>query len=116
MPPKLDAIFFATAAGNEPVRDWLLSLVREDRRAIGSDIAYVQWKWPLGKPRVDHVRGGVWEVRSNLGTRTARVLFAVSESEMILLHAFIKKTRTTPPGDIALALSPWSDWQDAENK
>jgi phage-related protein len=31
------------------------------------------------------------------------VLFAVEESEMILLHAFIKKTQQTNPADIELA-------------
>jgi len=61
--------------------------------AIGEDIAYVQYKWPIGKPRVDHLRGSVWEVRSKLGNRIARVLFAVEQSEMILLHAFVKKTQ-----------------------
>jgi phage-related protein len=32
-------------------------------------------------------------VRSKIGNRIARVLFAVEESEMILLHAFVKKTQ-----------------------
>lgn len=53
---------------------------------------YVQYKWPIGKPRVDYLRDSIWEVRSKIGNRIARVLFAVEQSEMILLHAFIKKT------------------------
>jgi hypothetical protein len=53
---KLPAIFYRSASGDEPVRDWLKGLDKADRQAIGEDIAYVQYKWPIGKPRVDHLR------------------------------------------------------------
>ena len=69
---------------------------KEDRRSIGEDIAYVQYKWPIGKPRMDHMRGAIWEVRTSLGNRIARTRFAVDDSNMILLHDFIKKTHQTP--------------------
>jgi phage-related protein len=103
VPPRLTAVFFSTAGGNEPVREWLRSLEKQHRSSIGEDIAYVQYKWPIGKPRVDHVRGAIWEVRTGLGNRIARTLFAVDENTLILLHGFIKKTRQTPTADIALA-------------
>ena len=53
---KLPAIFYCSGSGQEPVREWLKSLNSADRKTIGEDIAYVQYKWPLGKPRVDHLR------------------------------------------------------------
>ena len=108
--PRLDASFFRTSLGNEPGREWLLSLSKEDRKAVGTDIAYVQYKWPLGKPRVDHLRGDVWEVRSSLKGRIARVLFAVDGKEMVLLHGFIKKSQRTPSADLALAEARWREW------
>jgi len=36
--PILNVVFYKTDAGNEPVREWLKSLPRNDRRAIGEDI------------------------------------------------------------------------------
>jgi DNA-binding phage protein len=43
---------------------------------------------------------GLWEVRSDLTQgRIARVLFCIEDSRMVLLHAFVKKTQKTPPGD-----------------
>lgn len=48
--------------------------------------------------------GPVWEVRSTIGNRIARVLFAVEKAEMVLLHGFIKKTQQNTPADIELAL------------
>lgn len=107
--PKFQATFYRTGAGGEPVRDWLLSLPKEERRQIGKDIAYVQYKWPIGKPRVDHLRGGIWEVRTGLESRMARVLFAVSGQEIVLLHGFIKKTRRTSTDDIKLAEKRWNE-------
>ena len=68
-------VFFRTTSGKEPVRDWLKGLSKDERRKIGEDIAYVQFKWPIGKPRVDHLRGALWEVRTALGNRIARTLF-----------------------------------------
>jgi phage-related protein len=111
---RLDAVFFRSKVGNEPVREWLKSLAKEQRKTIGEDIAYVQFKWPIGKPRVDHLRGAVWEVRSSLDNRIARTLFAVEGGQMVLLHGFIKKTHHTPDSDIELALKRFKEWQRGE--
>ena len=112
---KLPAIFYRSASGDEPVREWLMTLEKSDRQVIGEDIAYVQYKWPIGKPRVDHLRGSVWEVRSKIGNRIARVLFAVEHSEMILLHAFIKKTQQTNASDIELATKRLKEWKNGQD-
>lgn len=96
------------------MREWLKSLDKADRQAIGEDIAYVQYKWPIGNPRVDHLRGSIWEVRSKIGNRIARVLFAVEQSEMVLLHAFVKKTQQTNPSDIELAINRLKEWQHGQ--
>lgn len=116
MLPKLRAVFFATNGRREPVREWLLGLTPEERKQIGTEIAYVQFKWPIGKPRVAHVRGAVWELRTQLPNRIARVLFAVSGDELILLHGFIKQTRKAPKDDIELAETRWKEWQNAEGQ
>jgi phage-related protein len=100
----LPAFFFRTEAGREPVREWLRDLPKAERRIIGEDIMTVQFRWPLGMPLVDSLGSGLWEIRSKLPTRVARILFFVHDEELILLHGFIKKTKKTPPADRALAL------------
>ena len=70
---------------------------------IGADIKTVQFRWPVGLPWVRSLSAGLWEVRSNLADRTARVIFAIDGGEMILLHGFIKKTRKTPAAELELA-------------
>jgi phage-related protein len=101
--PMLGARFFKTDAGGEPLRDWLKGLPVIDRKTIGEDIKTVQFGWPLGMPLVDHLESGIWEVRSRLGTRIARVLFALDGDTMVLLHGFIKKEQKTPRQELDLA-------------
>jgi phage-related protein len=57
----------------------------------------------FGMPLVRKLTGKVWEVRTQLPTRIARVLFTVKGQHMVLLHGFIKKTQATPVQDIELA-------------
>lgn len=86
------------------MRDWLINLSRDDRRIIGTDIQKVEFGWPLGMPYCRPLSSGLWEVRSNLsGGRTARVVFCIVRGELVLLHAFMKKTRKTPQTEIDLA-------------
>lgn len=95
--------FYRTGTGREPVREWLIGLSREDRKAIGEDIKTVQFGWPLGMPLVEKLERDLWEVRTDLDQRISRVLFTVDGDLIILLHGFIKKTQKTPPKDLALA-------------
>ncbi len=91
--PILTVIFYRTEAGNEPVREWLKSLKREDRRTIGEDIKTAQFGWPLGMPLIHKLEPGLWKVRSNLRQEIARVLLTVMGRLMVLLHGFIKKSQ-----------------------
>jgi phage-related protein len=101
--PILSVAFFRTETGREPVRDWLKSLPREERKIIGEDLKTVQFGWPLGMPLVRKLDAGLWEVRSRLAGRIARIFDTADEGKMILLHGFIKKSQKTPADDLALA-------------
>ncbi len=50
---SLTVNFYKSSAGNEPVREWLKALSKNDRKAIGEDIKTVQTGWPLGMPLVE---------------------------------------------------------------
>ena len=101
--PVLRVRFYRTGAGREPVREWLQALPTRERKAIGDDIRTVQFGWPLGMPLVRNLEAGIWEVRTQLANRIARVLFTTFEGEAVLLHGFIKKSRETPPAELRLA-------------
>jgi phage-related protein len=101
---KIPLVFFRTPAGSEPVREWLKELPQEERQAIGRDLLRAQWRWPIGMPLCRPMRGGLWEIRTDLPTRrTARVLICHYRERLVALHGFIKKTRATPDEDLMLA-------------
>jgi phage-related protein len=103
--PILSVKFFAQPSGKEPVRDFLRAQTVEDRRAIGTDIKTVQLGWPLGMPLVRKMATDLWEVRSDLADGIARVLFTVQAGQMVLLHAFVKKSQKTPANELETAVS-----------
>jgi phage-related protein len=100
---RLQVVFFQTQRGNEPVREWLKSLQTDEKRVLGEDIKTAQFGWPLGMPLIRKLEPGLWEVRSNLPSGIARVLFTVEANTMILLHGFVKKSQKTPLDDLQLA-------------
>ena len=100
---RLKVNFYRSESGTEPVRDWLQSLSKNDKKIIGEDIKTVQFAWPLGLPLIRKIETNLWEVRSNLENRITRVLFTVVDDHMILLHGFIKKSQKIPKDDIKLA-------------
>jgi Phage derived protein Gp49-like (DUF891) len=87
-PRPLPLVFWRSAAGREPVREWLREQPRDDQRVLGRDIAKVQFGWPIGLPVCRPLSHGLWEVRSSLPTkREARILFGFHEGMLIALHA-----------------------------
>jgi phage-related protein len=109
--PILNVNFFLTNLAKEPVRDWLKSLEKEERKKIGEDIKLVQFRWPLGMPLVRKIETELWEIRNNLGNgNIARIFFTVKGNQMILLHGFIKKSQKAPQKEIDLARTRKNQW------
>ncbi|MDR0852061.1 MAG: type II toxin-antitoxin system RelE/ParE family toxin [Clostridiales Family XIII bacterium] len=100
---RLKVRFYRTQSGNEPVRDWLLTLEKHDKHAIGADIRTIQYRWPLGMPLVRKIEGNLWEVRSFVTNGISRVFFTVDSDQLILLHGIIKKSKKTPATDLQVA-------------
>ena len=113
---RLPAAFYATGQGREPVRHWLRGLDIADRKAIGEDIKYLEFAWPVGMPLCGSLKNGLWEVRSSISDgRIARIVFCIHEERMVLLHGFVKKTQKTPARDLTLALERMKSLKRGEN-
>lgn len=116
VPPKvIEVVFYQTEAGNEPAKDWLVELSREDRKLMGTAIKEAEFGWPLGLPVVRKMGANLWEVRQNLtGKKIGRMLFTVDNetdpSGMVLLHGFVKKSQKTPKTDLDTAKKRLKDY------
>ena len=95
--------FFRPDSGREPVREWLKSMGHGHRKTIGEDVKTLQFGWPIGMPLARKLDNGLWELRSNLQPGIARTFFTIHESNIVLLHGFIKKSQKTPAKELALA-------------
>jgi phage-related protein len=104
---------YRTAAGQRPVKKFLMGLPDEHRAAVADAMREVREKGERdGGAR--HLRRRIWEVRVDQGELTYRVLFAsVGERGRILLslEGFAKKTRKTLPATIDLAETRFKDWE-----
>lgn len=96
-------VFYRNAAGAEPVLEWLKSLPAGERKGVGRDLMRAQWRWPVGMPLCRPLGGGIWEVRSNLSSRIARVMVCIHDGSIVALHGFIKKAQKTPQADLVVA-------------
>nr|WP_239447132.1 type II toxin-antitoxin system RelE/ParE family toxin [Treponema sp. Marseille-Q4523] len=101
---KLQADFFKTENGNEPVRNFLKVLSSEDKKSVGADIMAIEMSWPVGYPKVRKMDTDLWELRTSISDkRICRIFFTVSGKKMVLLHAIIKKSQKTPLENLELA-------------
>ncbi len=98
-----EVVFYRLTSGREPVREWLKQLDSVSRRKIGRDLYTLQLGWPVGMPLARKLEAGLWEQRSKVVNRIARVMFTEKTGRLILLHGFIKKAQKTPASDLALA-------------
>jgi phage-related protein len=99
----LEVVFFESESGNQPARDFIKSLTKEEKRIIGADVRIVQNSFPIGLPLVRKLRPKLWEIRSDLKDGINRVFFTFINEKIILLHGIVKKTQKTPPKEINVA-------------
>lgn len=103
-PKRLQAVFYQTEAGTQPVLDWLRALEAKDRLIIGQDIRTVELGWPIGMPVCRPLERGLYEVRSSIqaGKVEARVYFTITAGLMVLLH-YQQGHKARQAADIATA-------------
>ncbi len=102
---------YETGAGRRPVKEFLETLSEKDGAAVAVAMEEIQEE---GLKAARHLRGKIYEVRTD-GTRvTYRILFAPQgrRSQVLLtLASFEKKTQKTLPQMIRLAQRRLRDWE-----
>jgi hypothetical protein len=66
--PEYKVVFYRTAQGAEPVREWLQMLDKPERLQLGKAIQMLQRNGPaLPMPYADRLGGGLYELRERIG-------------------------------------------------
>lgn len=96
------SVLFKTDSGREPVTDWMVdNFKKQEREEINTDILFVAEYFP-NVPKSGMVRKisgyeDIWEIRIRFANKTQiRIFFLEHNSDLVILHGFIKKTQKTP--------------------
>ncbi len=108
--------FYRTAAGQTPVREFIIQLSLDDQVAVASAMKDAeQDTFQVAR----HLREDIYEIRASGPTQSFRLLFALEGhygQVLLALEAFSKKTQKTPPQEIARAEAHLKDWRQRSQK
>jgi len=105
-------IFYTTERGDSPVDDFLDSLDKKSRAKVAAHLSLLEEQGPnLKRPYADIVRGKIRELRIQQSSNQYRILFFFQvRDQIVLTHAFTKKTQQLKEKDIELAEKRMEDW------
>ena len=98
-------IFYWNERGDEPVRDFLLTLPIKNRKKIAVWIDLLKQEGPhLRRPYADKVKDKLYELRIRQSSDQIRILyFFLLGHKLIMLHGFRMKSSAIDFSDIQLA-------------
>ena len=110
-------IFYADAKGNEPVKEYIISLKQKGTkdslvkfRKIQDYIKVLKTNGTrAGEPYVKHLDGDIWELRP---MKDRILFFAYNGNDIVLLSQFRKMTQKTPPREIKKAKRLMNDYKE----
>ena len=106
--------FYKDSHGEVPVLEYMRSLAKRTGKDARINLQKItdyinllrQYGTTLGKPEIDYLGDGIWELRPIRN----RILFVVwHDNCFILLHHFIKSTQKTPKREFEKAKREYSE-------
>lgn len=96
----------------EPVKDYINDLDEETQGKIHARIELLREnKGRLCFSYTSHITGKIWELRVDFGKSHHRIFYFVCVGKrIVLLHAFLKKTKKIPPGEKEKAINNYKDF------
>lgn len=115
-PRCLQARFYRTVDGTEPVNDFIESLTVEEQVVLDHQIDLLnrldETHPHLAFPHSSQISGELRELRCHYGSKHYRILYRRSHLFLILLHAFRKTTPKIPPTEIQIAKVRFDDFKN----
>ncbi|MBA3066198.1 type II toxin-antitoxin system RelE/ParE family toxin [bacterium] len=104
--------FYRTQRGDYPVRDFISEINKRDRAKIYRYIVFLQEKGAaLRRPYTAQIKGKLRELRIRVADGNVRIFyFFFLKKDIILLHAFKKKSQAVPEQEISNAEKKMRDF------
>ena len=114
---RFEAEFYEKDNGDQPAREFLLSLDKKMRAKMIMIIGVLQDNGnELREPYSKHLSEGIFELRAKVGSDISRVLyFFYIDQHIILTNGFVKKTQKTPQQEIEKAKKYRADYLRRRN-
>lgn len=104
--------FYILSSGRNPIKEFIDSLNKQAQAKIERIFQYVEVYGLLAVlPHVKKVTGTpFWEIRI-LGKNNIRILYVIpSQTQIVVLHAFSKKSQKTPLHELKLTYQRYQNW------
>ncbi|MEI8068060.1 MAG: type II toxin-antitoxin system RelE/ParE family toxin [Candidatus Shapirobacteria bacterium] len=105
--------YYISQNGNNPFSDFLDSLEHKQQAKILRLIFQIEEYGLISiLPHTKKLSNTpFWEIRI-LGKDNLRIIYLIpTENEIVILHAFNKKSKKTPTKEIQIAINRYSDWK-----
>ena len=108
----MNITFYETASGRSPVTDFIDEQPVRDQAVIVASLEGVE-EHGFGAKAVQfrQLEGKLWEIKIKAPSGGYRFLyFTLNKENLVILHAFKKKTQKTPTKEIKTALRRLKEW------
>lgn len=107
--PETQVVFYQEIDGEVPVLEWLMQLVKQNRKGYANCVARIGQLaangYELRRPAADYLTDGIYELRAKHVRVQYRILyFFHGQNFAILAHAITKEEEAVPAIDIERAL------------
>ena len=105
-------ILYTTGRGDSPIDEFLDGLDKKSRAKVAAYLSLLEDEGQnLKRPYADVVRGKIRELRIHYSSNQYRVLYFFHvRNQIVLVHAFSKKTQQLKEKDIELSERRMADW------
>lgn len=105
-------VLYTTERDDSPIDEFLDGLDNKSRAKVAAHLSLLEEEGPnLKRPYADIVRGKIRELRIHYGSNQYRILYFFQvRDQIVLLHAFSKKTQQLKEKDIELAKRRMEEW------
>lgn len=115
MASNLQAIYYRTSDGSQPVDNFIETLPMKHQVVIDNQVNRINLLTPskphLPFPHSSQIDGELRELRCHYGSTLYRILYRRSKNFVILLHMFRKDTGEVPEADKKIARERWEDFK-----
>lgn len=106
--PQTQVVFYQETDGEVPVLEWLMQLVKQNRKGYANCVARIGLLaasgYELRRPAADYLTDGIYELRAKHIRVQYRILyFFHAQNFAILAHAITKEEEAVPAIDIERA-------------